>query len=205
MNIIRETVTPFDWAELKAAVEAGTIKSRDLIHFNLRTGEEVAARVTHDGKGNLFFVLEDCLEDGHAMNKRATNKGGWAECEMRKYLNKTVFALLPDELQAIIKPTKIVQVLDGERTECEDKLFLLSKAQVFGDYSENEPEDSHFDIFKREKDRVKECGDSGAWWWWLRSPYSQSSTNFCVVYNTGGSAGNGHAYTSGGVAFGFSI
>ena len=202
MNIIRETVTPFDWAELKAAVEAGTIKSRDLIHFNLKTGEEVAARATHDGKGNLFFVLEDCLNDTYVMNKRATNKGGWAECEMRKHLNTTIFALLPDELQALIKPTKIVQVLDGERTECEDKLFLLSKTQVFGEgsYSEYEPEDSHFDIFRREKDRVKECDDNGTWFWWLRSPYAPYSPYFCGV-TTGGASGSSNAYYSLGVAF----
>ena len=206
MNFIRETVSPFNWAELKAAVEAGTIKSRDLIHFNLKNGEEVSARATHDMNGNLFFVLEDCLNDTHAMNKGATNKGGWAKCEMRKYLNSTVFALLPDELQALIKPTKIVQVLDGERTECEDKLFLLSKTQVFGkgSYSELEPEDSHFDIFKREKDRVKECDDNGTWWWWLRSPYAPNSSYFCHVYNSGYSSVN-FAGNSDGVAFGFSI
>lgn len=206
INFIKETVTPGEWADLKTAVEAGEIKSRDLIHFNLKTGEEVAARATHDMNGNLFFVLEDCLEDEHAMNKRSTNKGGWAESDMRKHLNKTVFNLLPDELQALIKPTKVVQVLDGERVECEDKLFLLSRTQVFGkgNYSEYEPEDTQLDIFHTEKSRVKECADHGTWWWWLRSPYSQSSSYFCGV-NYAGASNNYNAYTANGVAFGFSI
>ena len=91
---------------------------------------------------------------------------------MRQYLNNTVFALLPDELQALIAPTTIVQIVDGERVETEDKLFLLSKTQVFGKgrWSEREPEDAQLLCFLREKDRVKECGDNGTWWWWLRSP-----------------------------------
>ena len=206
INFIKETVTPGEWADLKTAVEAGEIKSRDLIHFNLKTCEEVAARATHDMNGNLFFVLEDCLEDEHAMNKRSTNKAGWAESDMRKHLNKTVFNLLPDELQALIKPTKVVQVLDGERVECEDKLFLLSRTQVFGkgNYSEYEPEDTQLDIFHTEKFRVKECADHGTWWWWLRSPLASSSSNFCLVHS-GGSSGTNVAYGSSGVAFGFSI
>ena len=207
INFIKETVTPGKWADLKTAVEAGTIKSRDLIHFNLKTGEEVAARATHDRNGKLFFVLEDCLEDDYEMNKRPTNKGGWAESDMRKHLNKTVFTLLPDELQALIKPTKVVQVLDGERVECEDKLFLLSRTQVFGkgDYSEYEPEDTQLDIFRTEKSRVKECADYGTWWWWLRSAYSQSSSSFCGVRTNGIDGGISDANGSNGVAFGFSI
>lgn len=182
------------------------VRSGDKFSVDLNNGEEITFVATHDKNGNLFFVTEDCLNDCHVMNEMATNKGGWSECEMRKYLNKTVFALLPDELQAIIKPTKIVQVLDGKRTECEDKLFLLSKTQVFGegDYSENEPEDSHFDIFKRVNDRIKECDNHGTFYWWLRSPYSQPSTRFCGVNSYGGNS-NANAANRAGVAFGFSI
>lgn len=112
-----------------------------MVIFNLKNGEEVAVRATQDKNGKWFFVLEDCLADEHCMNKRPTNKGAWAACDMRQYLNNTVFALLPDELQALIAPTTIVQIVDGERVETEDKLFLLSKTQVFGKgrWSEREP------------------------------------------------------------------
>lgn len=107
MFIKTSTTNETTWAALKAAVDNGTIAQGDLVIFNLKNGEEVAVRATQDKKGKWFFVLEDCLADEHCMNKRPTNKGAWAACDMRQYLNNTVFALLPDELQALIAPTTI--------------------------------------------------------------------------------------------------
>lgn len=208
MEIITKAMKKTTWAELKAAAEVDTIdeiiKSGDLIPFTLKNGEEVAVRATHDENGKLFFVLEDCLEDGNAMNKTNTSKGGWVACEMRKYLNETVFPLLPDELQSVIAPTKIVQIVDGERVKTEDKLFLLSKTQVFGkgDRSDREPEDTQLDCFMREKDRVKECDDKGTWLWWLRS--AATGNSFYYVYSDG-SSGTNNADSSYGVTFGFCL
>ena len=39
-------------------------------------------------------------------------------------------------------------------------------------------------------------------WWWERSPYGSGSNSFCSV-GSSGSAGNGSAYGTGGVCFGF--
>ena len=96
MFIKTSTTNETTWAALKAAVDNGTIAQGDLIVFNLKNGEEVAVRATQDKNGKRFFVLEDCLADEHCMNKRPTNKGAWAACDMRQYLNNTVFALLPN-------------------------------------------------------------------------------------------------------------
>ena len=117
-----------------------------------------------------------------------------------------MFALLPEYLQAVIAPTTIVQVLNGQCVVSEDKLFLLSRTQVFGkgDWTENEPEDTQLDCFTREKDRVKECGEYGTYWWWLRSPLASSSSAFCII-NYGGGNYNYDASGSNGVAFGFCI
>lgn len=208
MNIITKAIKQTTWEELKAAAEVGTlgsvIQSGDLIPFTLKTGEEVQVRVTQDEGGKWYFVLEDCLEEEHAMNKQNTNKGGWAACDMRCYLNKTIFSLLPDDLQAVIAPTKVVQVVDGERVETEDKLFLLSRTQVFGKgpWTDREPEDTQLDCFTREKDRVKECGSNGTWFWWLRS--ANSNSNFNGVFSNGNGHGNG-AGSSYGVALGFCL
>ena len=206
MFIKTSTTNETTWATLKAAVDNGTIAQGDLVIFNLKNGEEVAVRATQDRNGKWFFVLEDCLADERCMNKRGTNKGAWAACDMRQYLNNTVFALLPDELQALIAPTTIVQIVDGERVETEDKLFLLSKTQVFGKgrWSDREPEDTQLLCFLREKDRVKECGDNGTWWWWLRSPEASSSSSFAGV-NGNGHSGYYIASGSYGVAFGFCL
>lgn len=206
MFIKTSTTNETTWAALKAAVDNGTIAQGDLIVFNLKNGEEVAVRATQDKNGKWFFVLEDCLADEHCMNKRPTNKGAWAACDMRQYLNNTVFALLPDELQALIAPTTIVQIVDGERVETEDKLFLLSKTQVFGKgrWSEREPEDARLLCFLREKDRIASSSTRLTSGWWLRSPEASGSSSFAIVDSYGGS-GSSYASNPYGVAFGFCL
>lgn len=210
MNIQTITTKQLSWEELKVAAQAGTLGEvltpGDLIQFNLKTGEEVTVRATPDTNGKWFFCFEDCVLTTRPMSKRNTNRGGWAACEMRKYLNVAIFELLPNDLQAVISPTKIVQVLDGERVEVEDKLFLLSKTQMFGKgpWSALEPEDAHLIYYNREKNRVKECEENGTWWYFLRTPVNGYTGNFCAVFS------NGSYYISGagnniGVAPGFCI
>lgn len=191
IEIKRKVSLSSTWADLKTAANAGTldtiIQSGDLISFTLKSGEEVTVRAMRDDTGKLFFVLEDCMQDEHAMNKEHTNEGGWDACEMRSYLNKDVYDLLPDDLQAVIVPTTIVQIVDGERIESKDKLFLLSTTQVFGkgDWSNGEPEDTGLDCFRRKKDRVKECAGNGIWWWWLRSVADDYLPTFYFVTSGG--------------------
>ena len=60
------------------------------------------------------------------------------------------------------------------------------------------------EIFKRERDRVKECGDNGTYPYWLRSVYATDATRFRLVYTDGGYSSN-NAYYSNGFAPGFDI
>ena len=110
-----------------------------------------------------------------------------------------------------MKPKKVTSDITEPGTysievETEDKLFLLSKTQVFGKgrWSDREPEDTQLLCFLREKDRVKECGDNGTWWWWLRSSEAFGSSSFAYV-NYGGISFNAGASNSYGVAFGFCL
>lgn len=209
MKIRTWTEKESTWAELKALAEAGklgeVLNSGDNIPVTLKNGEEVSFDIGKDESGKIYFVMHNCLKESKPMNNKYTNKGGWEESDMRRYLNEEVIKLLPDELQEIIKPTKIVQVWRDKRRETEDKLFLLSRTQVFGkdtNYEAIEPEDSQMDIFKTKRNRVKECDGYG--WWWERSPYYDNSGNFCFVSSFGFSAAN-FADGSGGVAPAFCI
>jgi len=136
------------------------------------------------------------------MSAANTNTGGWKDTDIRHWLNTELFSKLPDELQEIIVPTKIVQVLDdGERVETEDKVFLLSRTQMFGIglWSDVEPEDTQIDIFTVQKNRVKRCGDKGAWWYGLRSPQRGSDKKFASV-NSSGAADRGSADRNRGIS-----
>ena len=197
------------WAALKKAAADGSIHevlhSGDKIPVVLKNGEEAAVVATYDENGKLFFVFDNCLRDFFRMNPRFTNGGAWAGSEMRRHMEK-VFELLPGDLQAVIETTHIVQTHNGETFESDDKLFLLSEMQVSGKcrYSEPEAGVTQLDIFKGERDRVKEREGVGTECWWLRSPRSGYSSNFVFVYPDG-SVSYTYAYYAGGVAPGFCI
>ena len=107
--------------------------------------------------------------------------------------------MLPDELVAAIKPRKF-----GEE---EDKLWLFSEMEVFGehDWTEKDPDRGfQFEYFKDRRNRIKVDEDGDASWWWERSPCGSHSNSFCVVYSDG-NAVYYYAHAASGVCFGFYI
>lgn len=208
LNIITRTTKQATWEEIKAAIKAGTINelmnSGDTIPVMLKNGECVALDLACDEKGKYFFVLYNCLHDAHAMNTEAVNTGAWAESDMRRYLNEEILPLIPDDLQAVIEPCVISQVVNGEETETLDKLFCLSATQVFGagEWSETEPEDAQLDIFNTERSRVKEFEGHGTTWWWLRS--AGDNNDFRNTGNSG-NANTNLADATAGVVFAFTV
>ena len=212
IKVITKEAKWTSWAELKAYAEAGrlgeVLKSGDNIPVTLKNGEEVSFDIGKDESDKIYFVMHNCLKERKPMNGDRTNKGGWEKSDMRRYLNEEVIELLPDELRKIIKPTKIVQVWDGKRRETEDKLFLLSRTQIFGknrDYEPIEPNNSLIDIFENQRERVKECKElEEVCYWWLRSPYSGYSGDFCYV-GTDGTVNDIDAICSHGVAPAFCL
>ena len=210
---VRTTVeTETTWENIAAAAADGTLsdilKSGDYIPFTLKNGDEVGLDIGRDESGRTYFIFHNTMKERHHMNPDFTNKGGWRDSDMRSYVNDKVYNLLPEEIKAIIKPTTIVQVLDGERIETEDNLFCLSATQVFGkdEYWESgEPEDTQIDIFRDPHTRSKVwlgADDGSASWWWLRSAYDHGHFN---NVNSGGSYDDDYACTSGAVALGFCI
>ena len=193
------------WEQIKnAALEIGaevstTLKDGTPITF------ELAALDVYGAK--KVFVCKDCLPQEHAMNKTATNKGGWKASGMRKYMEK-LLELLPDDLKAAIAPRTIKQELDGEIVESTDALWLPSVTEMFGPNSpgsDADVEDVHFPLYNTEKSRIKECDDHGTWWYWLRSPSRSYSHYFWIVNTTGGLNNYYGAYSSYGVCLGFCI
>ena len=96
--------------------------------------------------------------------------------------------------------------IDGERHEFADTLWIPSATDVFGagDWWNEEPDSFQLEIFKRERDRVKEHVGDGTWFWWLRSPFASNSSRFVRV-GTGGTVYYYYASNSLGVAPGFDL
>lgn len=145
---------------------------------------------------------------GCAMNLECTNKGGWEKSNIRDYLNRYFFAILPDELVAEIVPVvKYTATSGGGNIESvTDKVFIPSEVEVFGTpkYSKK-GEGEQYALFKDWKNRVKGYAD-GEYGrrWWLRSPSAGNNTGFCLV-NADGSCNYYGAYNFHGVALCFAI
>ena len=187
-KITKKETHEFSWAN------PGELKVGDEITETLKDGREVVFGVMDDSVIGLKNLLGD-----HCMNEDWTNEGGWLACDMRQWLNNEVLALLPDEMLAVIKPRKF-----GDE---EDKLWLFSEMEIFGDndWVENDPDRGfQFEYFKSPANRVKldEYGDANNWW--ERSPNARNSTYFCSV-NSYGYANINIASSTRGVCFGFYI
>lgn len=213
MNIRKTITSEIEWNTIKKAQADGKLQELlqvgDELDITLKTGEALTAQAAGTTENGLRFVLKDCMKDMRRMNKRMTNKGGWRDCEMRLWLNETIFHMLPDELQEIIVPRHIVQTVDGETLESEDKLWLPSFTEMFGkenaeDWAPADTDETQLELFATERSRVKEVLGNGTWWYWLRSPYGSISAIFCYVNSCGGANCDG-AGCAFGVAFGFCL
>lgn len=165
MNIRKTITSEIEWNTIKKAQADGKLQELlqvgDELDITLKTGEELTVQAVGTTERGLIFLLKDCMKDEHGMNKRMTNKGGWRDSEMRLWLNETIFHMLPDELREMIVPRRIVQTMDGERLESEDKLWLPSFTEMFGkegaeDWAPADTDETQLELFSTERSRVKE-------------------------------------------------
>lgn len=207
IKLIKHTAIETNWLEIKKVIlqnPADVFSVGDRISCVLKNGQAVeftVAAINPYAKNEVAFVMEDLLDGEYSMNEHNTNKGGWSKCDLRTTLNTEIFELLPDELQAVIKPRTIAQNIHGNVLKSTDKLWIPSRKELFGVDNDVDVDDIHFPLFTTPKSRVK--NRKGEWeWYWLRSPLSSSSAYFCLVYTNGSSVSHVANYSN-GVAFGF--
>lgn len=151
------------------------------------------------------------------MNTSNTNSGGWKDSYMRNTICAAFLAALPTEWQnVIVACTKYSDNTGGGSdtasyvTATQDKIWLLGEFEVFGTRSgANSAEQNYqqqYDYYKNGNSKIKyKHSDTGsACYWWLRSVYACSTTDFRSVSASGGSNG-GSAYYLFGFAPGFKV
>lgn len=100
-------------------------------------------------KAGLTFVTKECFAN-HAMNAKKTNNGGWANSEMRGWLNSSVLNLFPNEVKQNILPVrKLTNNMGSAKdsvsvTKTEDRLWLLSWREMFGTITWNKQTDQSY-------------------------------------------------------------
>ena len=153
------------------------------------------------GKAPLTFQLADCLATEYPMHNIAHNVGGWSVVDMRTLTLPAILAELPLSVRSSIREVKKRTADEDEiiRTT-DDKLFLLSEIEVFGDRKWSVAgEGTQYAYYKNGNSAVKYL-DGFPTYWWERSTISVSS--FAMV-NDSGEASNATANYSCGVSFAF--
>ena len=189
--------------------ESMIIEPFDEFIIPLKSGEIATAVFGGYVKGGRRrFVLKDCIGEPHVMNKQPTNKGGYMNSELRRYVLDELLPLFPDALRSAFIPRTMSEFIDGKAREYTDTLWIPSASDVLGDaagdYWEADPSGEQLRIFERERDRVKEVAGKGTYPWWLRSANRNCSKYFAFV-NTNGGVSNYNAIYSLGVAPGFDL
>ena len=119
-------------------------------------------------------------------NSTMINVGGWKDSEIRTYINNNIYNALPSDLQNIILTTKVISSYakyDSANFETEDKLYLLSSEEVFGDFATSSMAghdtsvgtSKQLDYYKNQgvtlsnfEKSIKQYEGSN-YYWWLRS------------------------------------
>ena len=194
------------WAQIKAALNDGTITqfaavgdTKTIIVSGNTYHMQLAS--INDGTGTAGayypaktadFISVETMPYRHNMNSTNTNAGGWKACEMRTYLNSTVYALLPQDLKDVIVEKTHMYTQGNQSTSFEsvsDKLWLPTEWECFGlaTYGgESATYNNHYAIFPDANSRKKtQIGGSSANAWWESSPNVSNTTGFCNVYGTG--------------------
>lgn len=217
------------WAEIQAAAQNGTLSqfaSRgDTKEITLTGGEVITMQLAriNDGTGlagiyypigTADFISVELMDSTHAMNSTSTNVGGWNSCEMRTYLNETVYPTLPTDLKNVIVEKTHMHTAGNQSHDlvsASDKLWLPTTYEMFGENSQYYLDDAdhniHYSIFPDNASRIKyrKAASTSARAWWLSSPHVSSSHYFAFVDTDGSRGDDGSANYSIGVVLGLRI
>lgn len=179
--------------------------------INIQVGDELLEFAimdfNHDdksdgsGKANITFGMTGLMTDRHAMNSTATNVGSFVGSEMYAYLKDTVLPSIPQEVQNAIKPVNKRTSAGNKSTEIQTdsiSIWLFSAIEV--GLSARYVSSNEGTAYPYHTSTTRQKGYN----WWLRSPSTRSTTNFCSIYRSG-TLGNDDAYSSYGVSFGFCV
>ena len=139
--------------------------------------EVAIAGINHDGENTITFIFNESLAKAK-MNSDGVNSGSWENSKIRTVTIPEILNQMEnkDLLKEVEKKT-IKGYDDGnsdgtikELIVTNDKLFLLSKTEIFGG---NLDEGIQYEYLKNQANRkIKPNENSDSWgvYWWTRSP-----------------------------------
>lgn len=191
--------TKYSVGDTKYLVVGGTYVLMQIIAFDrdiLSSDHTSTAKITW---------LTKSLSFDFPMNFKDITKGGWADCECRKFLSDTIYGQIPENVRNKIVAVDKTYTATGSSSSTatvSDKLWIPSAREIYGGSSYENTGIDYTDFFTGNSVRIKHTGllTNNAFYWWLRSVYS--SIYFRNVSTTG-SVSNNSASSSFGVVLGF--
>lgn len=160
--------------KVKRRVEVET--NRPEIGDRLHVGRYTATcqKVTEKG---ATFLLDQYLDRPMPMNFKNTNRGGYNDSNLRKYLQSDAALSDFEEIRPYMKPWN-----NG------DLLRIPYYGEMFDNYDRDdfvEPDSNEqWPLMKDAHNRMaSRCGEPE--WGWLANTVRDTSTNFCLVYYHG--------------------
>ena len=151
-------------------------------------------------------------------NSSTSNTGGWSSSELRTFINNDIYNALPVGLRNIIIDTVVVSghgKSDSTNFVTTDKLYLLAPKEIFSNWSNSHDTAKSltrtFDYYinagvtTSNYSGAKKYKGTSAYYWWLRSAYSTSNSDFFRVNRSGGWSGSNTATAANGVSPAFRI
>ena len=219
---------PDSWEEIIASCNDGTYKDKykvgDTKELDLGSEGIVEMQIAAfdadeladgSGKAAITWISKQLLNSKHRMNPQLTDNpsdpakyligtgayGGWANSEMRSWLQSDVKSLIPLTVRQAIKPvTKYsrsytengqeIQLIKNEKTV--DDVWIPSWQEVFGlddryyeYYDMYESGGPLYTVFNSKDGRIKWYTDMSQASWWLRSAGQYNISLFCYVNRVG--------------------
>ena len=209
--------TGIDFGTFKTALSGGTdICLIDAGYGNNYTNGTKYFNMNHSSNTNSGG-WKGCDLRYDVLGSTNTNDGNATATTATSPVANTLMAALPSDLRAVMQPMTIYTDNTGGGTNTAsnvtasvDYLPLLAEYEIFGTRSyANSSEQNHqaqYAYYSAGNSKVKyrHSATSSTAWWWERSPYYNSSGNFCVVSTNGGANVN-YAGSSYGVAPAFRV
>ena len=179
------------WEAVKEAVDNGTheLQIGDVIEETLINGENVDLVVVDVGEDYVRFESRDCVCSKKVAWNESDNSGGFSRSDVKKYLDNTIWKMLPDSLKNVISETERKQKNGDEVETYTARLFLPAASEVFEDEDECYGDESVYEPLEYYKDRRNRMKGEGKGKdtcnWWLASAHSGASNNACHVSNYG--------------------
>ena len=213
-SLVPESFATDSWKTIIRAVKnnntgayhVGDTRTIDMGDLGIHTLRIANKSTPSQCSGSVFsktacgFVLEFAdVINTHGMHTKSSNVGGWPACEMRTYVNTTIYNSLPEILRNNIIDTTVISGHGSTSGETNftstDKIYLLCHVEVHGSNSNTDTvtlnETRQLDYYSAYPVNMTEY--SGAikqlngtnQSWWLRTPYATSNTYYRYVYTNG--------------------